>query len=117
MIIPSVYDSNPVSVPGYDEVISRSYIDTYYYENNGILDIDMEYDGEEEEEDIIWLNVRFLLDRDIFVYASNFWNAVVEYLKDKEGNEFTKITIVLNKGDFVWAYPELEFLAFEQAGQ
>ena len=71
MIIPSVYDSNPVSVPGYDEVISRSYIDTYYYENNGILDIDMEYDGEEEE-DVIWLNVRFLLDRDIFVYASNF---------------------------------------------
>ena len=69
--------------------------------------------GEEDEEDVIWLHARFLLDRDIVLYASNFWNATVDYLEDKEGNEFTKITIVLNKGDFVWAYTELEFKPFE----
>ena len=112
VIIPSIFDSNPVDLPEMEESNILYFRDSFPTHDYGILDIGMVDDGEEDELDVTQKNVDFLVDNGIITFASNYWNGTVEYRVDELGNDLTKILITLKKGDEFWAYTDLDFRPF-----
>lgn len=110
VIMPSIYDSNPVDEP--DEEDENNLIGFHFDIDEmdySILDIGMVDEGEEDEMSVIQKYVDFLVDHEIISFASNVQNGSVFYRVDSLGNDLTKILITLRESEDIWAYTDLTF--------
>ena len=116
VIMPSIFDPNAVDEDTEEDKEDGNILgfrNTYEMVDNGILDIGMVDDGEEDDDNIVKKYVGFLEDAEIVSFASNILNGTVQYRVDVLGNDLTKIIITLKEGDDFWAYTDLDFRSFK----
>lgn len=116
VIMPSIFDSDEDDTDIEDVDDNGNVLgfrNTFEIKDNGILDIGMVDDGEEDYDEVVKKYVGFLEKAEIISFASNILNGTVEYRVDILGNDLAKISVTLKEGDDFWAYTDLDFRSFE----